>query len=82
MKKTILLASVCAALLQACAPVTTPGEGSSSMSTSSATPAANAVSLPAYYWRLVSATDAAGKSIPALQRVLNSPCACRSRPMP
>ncbi|WYX19712.1 hypothetical protein WJ973_29755 [Achromobacter xylosoxidans] len=38
------------------------------MSTSSATPAANAVSLPAYYWRLVSATDAAGKSIPALQK--------------
>ncbi|MCV6902086.1 MAG: META domain-containing protein, partial [Achromobacter xylosoxidans] len=43
------------------------------MSTSSATPAANAVSLLAYYWRLVSATDASGKSIPALQKGVEQP---------
>ncbi|PJM71811.1 meta/HslJ family protein 1 [Achromobacter ruhlandii] len=73
MKKTILLASVCAALLQACAPVSHTGEGSSTMSTSSSTPAANALSLPAYYWRLVSATEASGKSIPALQKGVEQP---------
>ena len=73
MKKTMLLASVCAALLQACAPVSTPGEGSSTMPRSSSTAAANALSLPAYYWRLVSATDASGKSIPALQKGVEQP---------
>ncbi|WP_244625736.1 MULTISPECIES: hypothetical protein [Comamonas] len=63
MKKTILLASVCAALLQACAPTSSPREGSSSMPTTATTPASPEVSLPAYYWRLASATDAAGKPI-------------------
>ena len=67
MKKTILLASVCAALLQACAPTSSPREGSSSMPTTATTPASPEVSLPAYYWRLASATDAAGKPIAALQ---------------
>ncbi|WAI83024.1 hypothetical protein [Achromobacter spanius] len=37
------------------------------MPTSTATSPASQLSLPAYYWRLVSATDAAGKSIPTLQ---------------
>jgi heat shock protein HslJ len=67
MKKIILLASACAALLQACAPVSSPSEGSSSMPTTTATSPASSLTLPAYYWRLVSATDASGKSIPALQ---------------
>jgi heat shock protein HslJ len=33
----------------------------------SASSSADSVTLPAYYWRLASATDASGKSIPALQ---------------
>ena len=72
MKKTSLLASVCAALLQACAPVSSPGEGSSTMSTT-ASSSRSALSLPAYYWRLASATDASGKAIPALQRGIEQP---------
>ncbi|AMG36830.2 META and DUF4377 domain-containing protein [Achromobacter xylosoxidans] len=72
MKKTILLASVCAALLQACAPVSSPGEGSSTMSTT-ASSSRSALSLPAYYWRLAAATDASGKAIPALQKGIEQP---------
>jgi hypothetical protein len=37
------------------------------MPTTATTPASPEVSLPAYYWRLASATDAAGKPIAALQ---------------
>jgi len=33
----------------------------------SASSSADSVTLPAYYWRLASATDASGKSIPALE---------------
>lgn len=66
MKKTILLASVCAALLQACAPASSPRE-ESSMPTNAATSASSQVTLPAYYWRLASAVDASGKPVAALQ---------------
>ncbi len=73
MKKIILLASACAALLQACAPVSSPSEGSSPMSTPAATSSSTQVSLPAYYWRLASATDASGKAIAALQKGIEQP---------
>ncbi|WP_334166035.1 hypothetical protein [Achromobacter mucicolens] len=47
MKKTLLLASVCAALLSACAPATSPREGSSAMLDSAATSAATQAGLTA-----------------------------------
>jgi len=68
MKKTILLASVCAALLCACAPTTSPREGSSAMPDSATTSAEAQAGLSAYHWRLTAATDAAGKAIAALQK--------------
>ncbi|MCW0209417.1 META and DUF4377 domain-containing protein [Achromobacter veterisilvae] len=44
------------------------------MPTNAATsPASPAVTLPAYYWRLASATDASGKSIAALQAGVEHP---------
>ncbi|NIF19654.1 DUF4377 domain-containing protein [Pantoea sp. Cy-639] len=65
MKQNILLVAVCAALLQACAPTSTSHEGSPSMPVT-ATSAVVQSKLPAYYWQLESATDAAGKPIAAM----------------
>ncbi|TDF81476.1 META and DUF4377 domain-containing protein [Pseudomonas sp. H9] len=67
MKQNILLVAVCAALLQACTPASTSHEGSPSMP---ATPASVAAQpeLSAYYWNLVSATDASGNPIAALSK--------------
>lgn len=67
MKQNILLVAVCAALLQACAPVSTSHEGSPSVPATT-TSATAQPALSAYYWHLVSATDAAGQPIAALQK--------------
>ncbi|UMZ09356.1 META and DUF4377 domain-containing protein [Pseudomonas sp. MPFS] len=67
MKQNILLVAVCAALLQACTSANTSHEGSPSMPVATSSTAAQPA-LPAYYWNLVSATDASGKPIPALAK--------------
>ncbi|BAQ75004.1 META domain-containing protein [Pseudomonas sp. Os17] len=72
MKQNLLLVSVCAALLQACTPVSTTPEGRPSMPASTASASAQPA-LSAYYWQLVAASDAAGKPIAALDKGIERP---------
>ncbi|QXI40671.1 META and DUF4377 domain-containing protein [Pseudomonas xantholysinigenes] len=70
MKQNLLLVAIGAALLQACTPASTSHEGAPSMPAVTST-AATQPALPAYYWNLVSATDAAGKPIAAMAKGLD-----------
>jgi heat shock protein HslJ len=67
MKQNILLAAVCAALIQGCASTSKSHEDSPSMLTTTSAAVAQPA-LPAYYWNLVSANDAAGKPLFALNK--------------
>jgi len=66
MKQKILLVAVCAALIQGCAAPSKSHEESPSMPTTSV--AVAQPTLSAYDWNLVSATDASGKPLVAMNK--------------
>ncbi|WP_248730432.1 META and DUF4377 domain-containing protein [Pseudomonas sp. MWU13-2517] len=67
MKQNILLVAVCAALIQGCAATSKSHEESPSMPTTTSAALAQPA-LAAYYWNLVSATDASGKPLAAMNK--------------
>lgn len=67
MKQKILLVAICAALIQGCAATSTRHEESPSMPITTKAAVAQPA-LSAYYWNLVSATDASGKPLVALNK--------------
>ncbi|WP_262020104.1 META and DUF4377 domain-containing protein [Pseudomonas sp. Pse35] len=67
MKQNTLLVAVCAALIQGCAATSNGHEESPSMAITTSAALAQ-LALPAYYWSLVSATDASGKPLAALNK--------------
>ncbi|WP_046068277.1 META and DUF4377 domain-containing protein [Pseudomonas synxantha] len=67
MKHKILLVAVCAALVQGCAAPSKSHEESPSMPIATSA-AAGQPALSAYYWNLVSATDASGKPLVVMNK--------------
>ncbi|AZE73219.1 putative lipoprotein [Pseudomonas synxantha] len=67
MKQNILLVAVCAALIQGCTATSKSHEESPSMPTATSA-AITQPALSAYYWNLVSATDASGKPLVAMNK--------------
>jgi len=67
MKQNILLVAVCAALIQGCAATSDSHKESPFMPTTTLA-ALVQPALPAYYWNMVSATDASGNPLAALKK--------------